>query len=252
MAVERLAPSLPYWPVAVWLPDEREGQVLGGTQGHLGVAQQLCLALENYSRRWALGWLVRQEGQLLYPRLDGTQGSFYPDGLVAPGVHLADPALDAYDVAAVGKPPELIVEVGSKATRRNDRGPKVDAYAQVGVGEYVIFDPRPRKRRELLGYRLARPGQYAPIAPAPEGGLWLAAEGPLRAGAGPLLRLFTPDGERLLHTGEEAEARIAAERTLQAAERTLRAEREGRLVAEARLAELAALLARTEAPGQGG
>src|SRR5581483_216907 len=111
-------------------------------------------------------------------------------------------------------------------------------------------------RLALHGYRLAGPGQYREIPPAPDGGIWLNtiglrvhAEAPTEPFRGPLLRLTTRDGERLLHSDEEADAREdaelareAAEQALKAAEEGWDAERRAREAAQAEIARLRALL----------
>ena len=147
------------------------------------------------------------------------------------------------------------------------------AYAQMGVSEYVLFDPRPRDRPLLGGYQLAGWGHYEPIRTAWGGGLWLRPLG-LRvvpepadeeAGRGPLLRFFGTDGLPLPHLFEEAaakwqlerawvaeqRARVQVERTLKQAERaleyterTLAAEQLARVQAEAERETMRAELAR--------
>ena len=135
-----------------------------------------------------------------------------------------------------------MVEIASKRTVRRDVGPKRQAYAELGVAEYLTFDPRHGQGPALHGYRLVGQGRYQEIPPTAEGGLWLASIGlwvrakePIKALDGPLLRLTTRTGERLLHLEEEAEAREAAEKGWDA-------ERQAREAAEAEIARLRALL----------
>ncbi|HVA91203.1 MAG TPA: Uma2 family endonuclease [Chloroflexota bacterium] len=286
MAIEIRAPILQSGAVTTFLPNERETQILGGTQAHYMVGDNLAKGLRTHAGRLGVLWLVRSETDLHYPRADDTTGVFYPDVFVAPDVALNDDT--AYHVRSVGKPPMLVVEVTSNKTARKDIGPKRAAYAELGVTEYVTFDPRPRKHLELHGYRLASPGQYAEIQAAAEGGLWLAtvglrvvAEPPSQPFRGPLLRLITREGVRLLHIDEETEAReaaeaerdaarwaqlsaerargtaerarsaaeqaqSAAERVRTTAEQGLEAERRAREAAEAEVARLRALLERAD------
>lgn len=236
MAMEIPTPHPQSWAVATYLPNERETQILGGTDVHAEATYSLGQTLRVYSRQEGKHWLVRAETELRYPRADGTTGVFYPDVLVAPDVWI-DPEA-AYDVRAVGKPPALVVEVLSKKTARKDVGPKLLAYAELGVAEYVTFDPRSRRQRELRGYRLVG-RRYLPIPPASEGGLWLRtislrmeAEAPRSTAEGPLLRLTTREGRRLLLPDEEAAARDTADRVRWAAERALEVERAARAAAE--------------------
>jgi hypothetical protein len=158
----------------------------------------------------------------------------------------------------LGKPPAFVLEILSKETARNDQDPvkgKLGAYTEMGVQEYVTFDPRPRKRLALKGYRLVGPGAYVEISPAPEGGLWLetlhlrvtAEPGSTRPARAPRLRFYTADGEPLLHEDEEVAqeraARIAAEREREEAERREVAEKAARQELERRIAELEASMA---------
>jgi Uma2 family endonuclease len=55
--------------------------------------------------------------------------------------------------------PDLVVEVLSPTTARQDRGPKLKAYARFGVPEYWIVDP---DKRAVEVYRLARTGYPEP------------------------------------------------------------------------------------------
>jgi hypothetical protein len=265
MALQHSAPIYPM-AVSVWIPNEVEGQILGGIQAHVDATQDACLPLRAHSDRHGLGWLVRQEGELRYLRAVYTRprdriGTLYPDCLVAVGVEVE--YNDAYDLTRIGTPPLLVIEIISKKTRRKDVGAKVIAYAQMGIREYVTFDPRPRKKLELRGYRLVGPGVYGPIAPEPDGGLWLAsvglhAQGEWGAEGQGRLRFTTRTGERLLHVEEEAAARLEAERARLEAERarleaergwrqaeaTAEEERQRRREAEEHVARLQALLDR--------
>ena len=44
-------------------------------------------------------------------------------------------------VSEVGKPPDLVFEVGSASTGRNDYTTKRETYAEYGIREYWRFDP---------------------------------------------------------------------------------------------------------------
>jgi Uma2 family endonuclease len=239
--------------VQVWVPNEREGQILGGTQTHADATTDTCKPLRTYALRHGLGWVVRQETELLYQRTTYTRprdriGAFYPDCLVAIGVQ--DPIDAPYDLTRIGMPPVLVIEIISRRTWRRDVGLKVQAYAQMGIYEYVTFDPRPRKNLELRGYHLAGPGQYQAIVQDAEGGLWLSSIdlrviGERRPDLWPdaKLRFSTRTGEKLLHTDEEAARRLEAEAQRQEAEQTAALEQARRHEAEARAARLQALLA---------
>lgn len=257
MAIEILDRSP--WRVTTYVPDEKETQTLGGNQTHASVGMSLFQTLRTYAARMGVLWLIRFETELIYPRANGKTGTFYPDILVAPDVEIANE--HPYAVSLVGKPPALVVEIASNKTVHRDVGPKRHAYAEMGVEEYVTFDPREGMNLALHGYRLVGQGRYREIPPAPEGGLWLntvglrvRAEEPIQALDGPLLRLTTRDGERLLHGDEEADAREAAEEGWDASELAREAAELAREAAEKgwdaeRQAREAAELAREAAEG---
>jgi hypothetical protein len=249
--------TTPPGTVSTFLPNERETQILGGTQAHVAVGENLAKGFRTRASQLGVLWLVRTETDLHYPRADGSTGVFYPDVFVTADTALQDSI--AYNVRSVGKPPMLVVEVLSNKTAKKDIGPKRAAYAELGVTEYVTFDPRPRKQLDLHGYRLESPGVYREIGP--EGSriwlatvsLWVVAEPSTDPFRGPLLRLITREGERLLQIDEEIAARRAAE-----AERD--GERWARLTAErarntaerarnAAIEEIARLRARLEEAG---
>jgi len=135
------------------------------------------------------------------------------------------------------KAPDVVVEVTSRGTRSQDMEFKRELYEELGVTEYVLYDPTGESLSpRLQGYRL-REGEYMPVVAA-GGRLWspvLQLEWRLE---GDHLRLYDPaTGTYLLSPREQAEARRAAEARAQA-------EAEARAQAEAQVADLKAELAR--------
>ena len=178
------------------------------------------------------------------------KGRLSPDVFVALGVK-RDPARRDYD-ATVLKPPDFLLEVLSKSTWKRDAGPKLEAYALVGVRECFLFDPvgehlaPPAVRGFALSKAGARP---LPEVALPDGVVGVRsevldlvahvaaadaqAEGQGRVHA---LRWRDPRTDEDLPThAEEAAARVAAEQRAAAAEA-----RNGEL--ERRNRELEALL----------
>ena len=157
-------------------------------------------------------------------------GLRYPDLLVAFGV---DPAAyyqsNAYVISEQGKPPDFVLEIASESTWREDAGPKRDAYAALGVGEYWRFDETGRFGGRLSGERLVG-GVYVAIE------IEELADGSLQGYSAALdLHLTWVQGElvfcdpatgRRIITLEDERARAEAERTARiAAEAELAAER---------------------------
>ena len=98
--------------------------------------------------------------------IEGRADVFYPDMMIALDV---DPQVVAnrngYAISDHGKPPDLIMEVASGSTFRNDATRKREGYAALGVREYWRFNSGvgPRDFPRLSGDRLAD-GRYEPVA----------------------------------------------------------------------------------------
>ena len=93
-----------------------------------------------------------------------------PRSVVCPDLFVAlrvpsDITRRSYKVWIEGKVPDLVVEVTSKKTRREDQGKKFELYRDVlKVREYFLFDPfEEYLKPSLQGYRLLG-GTYEPIA----------------------------------------------------------------------------------------
>ncbi len=109
--------------------------------------------------------------------------------------------------------PDVVVELTSDSTRRNDHGRKKHLYSWLGVGTYVLFDPY---SYDLEVYRLEGV-EYVAIPPNEGGrhpvegtglelGLW---EGPYEGVSCTWLRWFRPDGTVVPIGVERAEAERA-------------------------------------------
>lgn len=108
--------------------------------------------------------------------------------LLAPGGPHREPdvlfvrteCLDRWTSQRLHGPADLVVEVLSEDTAREDRGRKRAQYEALGVAEYLILDARPG-RDEFAWLRLDENGRYQPIAPDAAGryhsatlpGFWL-------------------------------------------------------------------------------
>ena len=86
-----------------------------------------------------------------------------PDVFLSLDVQVADNWWDkrhrSYFVWEFGKPPELVVEIVSNR-EGNEVGSKTLAYARMGVGYYVIYDPFHRVMREDVRVYRLRDGGY--------------------------------------------------------------------------------------------
>ena len=138
-----------------------------------------------------------------------------------------------YKVWKEGKAPDFVLEVAWKSTWREDLGPKREIYARLGVREYWMYDPTGEYFTPVLqGLRLAGGAYVRQLAvSSPDGALTPTSETlglELRARAGEMRFRDPATGELLLSQQEEAASR--------------RQEAAARRKAEARVAELEALL----------
>lgn len=189
----------------------------------------------------------------------GDIGEFYFDGVFAEG--LDDPQAiikrNGYVISEVGKPPDLVLEVGSRNTGRRDYTVKRDGYAGYGVREYWRFDPSGGEYHDapLAADRLVD-GEYERIEIVSEtdGRHWgysdiLGLE--LWWDSGTLRFRDRASGDFLLTPEESQEALVAAEARADTeraardiAEERANSERAARLEAETRLAQMQAELRR--------
>jgi Uma2 family endonuclease len=156
-----------------------------------------------------------------------------PDAFVVRGVEKRP--RDNYLLWDEGKGPDVVIEITSKTTRREDERKKLALYRGVlKVPEYFQFDPiEEYLRPSLQGHRLRR-RRYAPIEPVlgrlPSEVLGLHLERD-----GTQLRLFDPQtGRRLVTRSErashaEAAFQLAEAKRLRAEAAALNAETRARL-----------------------
>ena len=155
-----------------------------------------------------------------------------------------------YRVWEVGKFPDFVLEIGSPSTADNDLGPKRDLYARLGALEYWRYDPTGGEHygEPLVGEYLVE-GEYRRFE------MMADPDGLPRAHSDLLnldlrwedgrLRFYDPVSGRWLENNSESIARAeVAEARAEFAESRMEAERDGRIAAEARVAEVEAELRR--------
>jgi Uma2 family endonuclease len=128
-----------------------------------------------------------------------------PDVFVVRGVEKKD--RDHYLVWKEGKAPDLVIEITSNSTRREDQKKKKELYRTVlKVSEYFQFDPtEDYLKPPLQGFRLIA-GEYASIEPV-DGRLPSEVLGLHLERDGMRLRLFDPATGAWLLTAVEGRAR---------------------------------------------
>jgi Uma2 family endonuclease len=186
-----------------------------------------------------------------------------PRAVVAPDVFVVFGAAKrdrpSYKLWEEPKAPDFVLEITSKSTQSEDQESKPQTYAQLGVREYVQYDPTgDYLKPPLQGLRLVA-GAYAPlpVTERPEGRLVLYSavlELELHLEDGQLHFYAAEAGQKLLTHREAEQARLQAEQArlqaehgrLQAEQARLQAE-QARLQAEERASQEAALRRDAEA-----
>ena len=146
-----------------------------------------------------------------------------------------------YRVWDAGKFPDFVLEIGSPSTANNDLGPKRDLYARLGALEYWRYDPTGRDYygEPLVGEYLVE-GEYHRFEMMPDPDGLPRAHSPLlnldlRWEEG-RLRFYDPVSDYWLENASESLARAQSERN-------------ARIAAEARMAQMEAELQRLRGNG---
>jgi Uma2 family endonuclease len=91
--------------------------------------------------------------QFMHYVQNGTKGTVAPDVMVIFGVEPG--GRDSYVIEQEGAVPSVIFEMTSPGTKAVDKGKKKITYAELGVQEYWLFDPKGEWIKDKLdGYRL--------------------------------------------------------------------------------------------------
>ena len=149
-----------------------------------------------------------------------------------------------YRVWEAGKFPDFVLEIGSPSTAENDLGPMRELYARLGALEYWRYDPTGGEHNgePLVGEYLVE-GEYRRFEMMSDVDGLPRAHSPLlnldlRWEEG-RLRFYDPATGRWLENNVESLARAeVAEARVEAAEALAEGEREARIAAEARMAEM--------------
>jgi Uma2 family endonuclease len=176
------------------------------TDWHRDLMTALIAMLKTY---YAKARRVYVSGNLLLYYVPGNKRKHVaPDVFVVRGVSKRKRLY--YLLWEEGKSPEMIIELTSKSTRREDLDTKFKLYQDIlKVQEYFLFDPFAEYLKPpLRGFRLTH-GEYLPIQPI-EGRLPSEVTGLRLERDGTMLRLYDPATGGWLPTLEEARARAEA------------------------------------------
>jgi Uma2 family endonuclease len=213
---------------------ESDGKPMGETDVHIKETMRLRQILE----RFYTGHSVYVSGNLLVYYEQGNPRQFVvPDVFVVKGIQPGDRRI--YKIWFEGKPPDAIIEVTSRKTKKTDMVTKPALYARLGVPEYFLFDPIEEYLAPALqGHRLTG-GHYERIAPDAHGALVSEELG---------LRLHAEGGHVMLYRLDTGERLRTDAEAWQAAEEARQAEAEACRAAEAEVARLRDELRRRDTP----
>lgn len=197
----------PAYIESVFYP-ESDGEPMAETDLHRKLILEVIFALSNFFRNDPN---VYVSGNLfIYYDKANPKRNIAPDVFFVRGVPKGDRRV--YYLWEEGVTPQVVIEISSQHTFKDDVFKKFHTYEKLGVREYFIFDPTSdyMKASPLIGFRLEN-GEYVEMElkddrlHSDELGLDLVI-------VGNTLRLLNPgDGEFLLTPDEEAEARMRAE-----------------------------------------
>jgi Uma2 family endonuclease len=190
-------------PAAIRYP-ETDGKPMGETDIHIAQIIDLLFALTRYFREDPRVYVA---ADLLLYYVEGDPKEFVvPDVFVVRGVPKGERRI--YKLWEEGRAPDVVFEITSASTRREDLGTKRVLYADLGVKEYFVFDPTGEDLRPpLRAFRLSG-SEYQPLK-EPVFSEVLGLELQI---VDKHLRLFDPrTGKRLLTPAEADAAREAAE-----------------------------------------
>ncbi len=191
---------------------ETDGQPMAETDLHRDEMIDAIVTLKEHYRDNPRVYVA---GNLLVYYEEGNpQKSVAPDVFAVLGV--SNQRRRIYKIWEEGKAPDVVIEITSSSTRRQDREEKRLLYESLGVTEFFLFDPLgDYLKPPLRGFRLA--GDYfVPLEPQPLGeGNWRLQSQVLNLELhtdGSHLRLFDPATKQyLLSPAEQAQARRTAE-----------------------------------------
>jgi Uma2 family endonuclease len=197
---------------------ESDGQPMGETDQHILLMMNLRFALDEYFRAVERVY-VGSNLMCYYVEGDPTK-SISPDVFVALGAAKGERRVYKFWEEPA---PNVVLELSSRKTRKDDFGWKKEVYAWLGVKEYFVFNPEAKLRSPLRAFRLHGTELVEEMVVnqrvrSHELGLDLVT-------TGGTLRLYNARTGTFLLTPAESYAR-AAEETVRAAEEAARATQE--------------------------
>ncbi len=220
---------------------ESDGKPMAETDTHVKLMANLRETLDEYYQHDPNVYV--SANILLYYVQGNPKKRVSPDVFVAHGVPKGDRRV--YKLWEEGKPPSIVIELGSKGTWQEDQYEKWRLYESLGVREYYLFDPEYNYLVEpLIAWHLMDDGEYKLIK-VKKGRIKSHVLGLELVDTGKTLRLYHPTTKQFLPTRAEMDAALKqTEVALKQAEARAEVEAKARQQAEEELAQLRKELAR--------
>jgi len=232
------------------------------------MAETSANAIQMVDLQFALQSLFAQQGRAHTTTVGGNQFVYYNPANgrdnISPDVYVIfdvpPPAPPKWETWIEGKFPDIVFEISSPSTQREDLserpGGKRRVYAEQGAKEYYIYDPQGAMDPPFLGFE-SRHGRMEPLTPLASGGIispLLRAElRPVfmeetpRRPAGDWLRVIDPVSGRPVRVAEEThDAFLAAEDRLTVTQQQLAVETQTRIATQELIAAMEGRLTTTE------
>ena len=232
------------------------------------MAETSANAIQMVDLQFALQSLFAQQGRAHTTTVGGNQFVYYNPANgrdnISPDVYVIfdvpPPAPPKWETWVEGKFPDIVFEISSPSTQREDLserpGGKRHVYAEQGAREYYIYDPQQAMDPPFLGFE-SRHGRMEPLTPLASGGIispLLATElrpismaGTLRRPEGVWLRVIDPVSGRPVRVAEEThDAFLAVEDRLTVTQQQLAVEARTRIATQELIAAMEGRLITTE------
>lgn len=183
---------------------ESDGKPMAETDIHRRLLTTLVFTLETHFQNQPD---VYVSGNLLVYYVEGNPAKCVaPDVFVVRGVPKGERRI--YKLWEEGVAPQIVIELTSRKTWKEDLQIKWRLYEELGVQEYFIFDPEYDYLDDsLVGYKLES-GKYVELE-IKDGRVKSETLGLELVDTGETLRLFDPQTESFLPTPQESQERVS-------------------------------------------
>jgi Uma2 family endonuclease len=194
-------------------PETGVEEELGQNTRHAAELRYLIAVLENYYRGHKTLIGVAHDLPL---HTGNARNTVSPDISIIEGLAVDPrnvPDMANYQVGVDGPRPRLVIEVASRSTWQVDLEDKVTRYAGMGIPYYIAYDPYPvviweeswANRDRLIVWQLNPATQsYVELPKDANGRVWCEELESWLAVEGPMLMLYTADGQERLTWVDEA------------------------------------------------